>query len=151
MPRLAIRRATPADADVVAELVFSLLDELSGGKAPEKDEVLRRTRIVLDSDRVTALLAIEEDVPIGVITLNDCMAIYAGGPFGQISEFYVAPDKRSQGVAPQLLRAAKDEGRTREWTRLEVGAPSQPKWSRSLAFYLANGFEEVGPRLRISI
>ncbi len=30
---------------------------------------------------------------------------------------------------------------------LEVGAPSVPKWQRTVDFYLRNGFEEVGPRL----
>jgi hypothetical protein len=35
------------------------------------------------------------------------------------------------------------------WGRLEVGAPDVPKWKGTLAFYRRNGFDEVGPRLKI--
>jgi len=82
------------------------------------------------------------------MTLNECAAIYAGGKFGEISELYVRPDMRSQGVAQQLLDHAQQEARARGWKRIEVGAPSQPDWHRTLNFYLRNGFDEVGPRLR---
>jgi len=82
------------------------------------------------------------------MTLNECMAIYAGGAFGEISELHVEPDLRSQGVARLLGSHAGAEGQERGWRRIEVGAPAQPDWQRTLRFYLANGFEEVGPRLR---
>ena len=112
---------------------------------------MQRTRDVLASDRVVAVLALIDDVPVGLMTLNECMAIYAGGLFGEISELYIEPEKRSQGIAPHLLSFGLDEGRARGWKRIEVGAPSQPTWQRTLAFYLSNGFEEVGPRLRVLI
>lgn len=146
-----IHIATSADAEIVAQYVHSLLDELSGGKPPAIEEVLRHTCDVLLSDRVVVLLASNDGVPAGVMTVNECMAIYAGGRFGEISELYIEPEKRSQGIAPRLLSFALEEGRSRGWKRIEVGAPSQPKWQRTLGFYLANGFEEVGPRLRILI
>lgn len=151
MSRPFTRVATPDETEIVARYVHALLDELSGGKAPAIEQVTRHTRDVLGSDRVVALLALHDDGPVGVMTLNECMAIYAGGLFGEISELYVEPGARSQGIAPCLLDAAKEEARARGWTRIEVGAPAQPAWRRSLSFYLANGFEEVGPRLRIRI
>lgn len=151
MPPPSIRVATPADAEIVALYVHSLLDELSDGKPPAIDQVLRHTCDVLASDRVIALLASDDGAPAGVMTLNECMAIYAGGRFGEISELYIEPEKRSRGIAPHLLSFAQEEGRARGWKRIEVGAPSQPRWDRTLGFYLANGFEEVGPRLRILI
>jgi GNAT superfamily N-acetyltransferase len=76
------------------------------------------------------------------------MAIYAGGRFGEITELYVSPAHRSKGIAPILITAATSIGRQKGWKRLEVGAPDQPAWSRTLSFYLREGFEEVGPRLR---
>ncbi len=85
---------------------------------------------------------------MGVITLHECAAIYAGGVFGEISELYVTPAFRSQGVAAALLLEAQAEGVARGWKRLEVGAPTQPKWHRTLAFYETQGFLETGPRLR---
>jgi len=82
------------------------------------------------------------------MTLNECAAIYAGGKFGEISELYVCPEMRSKGIARQFLDHAQIEAVDRGWKRIEVGAPGQPEWQRTLNFYLHNGFEEVGPRLR---
>lgn len=80
--------------------------------------------------------------------LNECAAIYAGGVFGEISELYVAPELRSRGIAGALIQEAIDLARTRKWNRLEVGAPNQPEWKRTFDFYVREGFNEVGPRLR---
>jgi GNAT superfamily N-acetyltransferase len=80
--------------------------------------------------------------------MNECAAIYAGGKFGEISELYVRPEYRSNGVAARLLEAAGKHAEECGWKRLEVGAPTQPAWERTLKFYLREGFEEVGPRLR---
>ena len=85
----------------------------------------------------------------GILTLNECASIYAGGRFGEISELYVTPQARSKGLGPELLEEAMKFGRTRGWGRLEVGAPDVPRWSRTVSFYLSNGFVEVGPRLKL--
>jgi GNAT superfamily N-acetyltransferase len=61
----------------------------------------------------------------------------------------VIPEKRSAGVAKLLVDATTALGRERSWSRVEVGAPPQPAWERSLKFYLRNGFIEVGPRLQL--
>jgi len=47
-----------------------------------------------------------------------------------------------------LLTEAEQLAKARSWTRFEVGAPDQPAWARTVQFYLREGFEEVGPRLR---
>lgn len=145
---ITVRRATVDDGPIVAELVHALLDELSGGNGPDSGRVAADTKTVLTSDDVTALLAFDGAVPVGVMTLNQCVAIYAGGRFGEISELYVRPDYRSKGVAVVLMKAAAEEGKRRNWRRLEVGAPPLPEWRRTVEFYLREGFEEVGPRLR---
>lgn len=85
---------------------------------------------------------------MGLLMLNECAAIYAGGRFGEISELYVEPEFRSDGVAAKLIEDAVRLGQGRNWNRLEVGAPDQPVWKRTFDFYLRNGFAEVGPRLR---
>jgi len=148
MTAISIRHAQAGDAATVAGFVHALLDELSGGKPPAMDDVIERARAVLSETRVTAVLAVADAEPVGVMTLNECTAIYAGGKFGTISELYVRPEMRSQGIAQQFLDHAHLEARNRGWRRIEVGAPSQPEWHRTLGFYLRNGFEEVGPRLR---
>jgi len=146
-----IRHAGPPDADTIGRLVHALLDELSGGQARPLHEITKTANRVLADQRVLALLAEAESEAVGGMLLFDSTAIYAGGDFGTISELYVAPSHRSQGVAPMLLAAARDAAGARNWSRLEVGAPHQPQWHRTLAFYLKNGFEEVGPRLRLPL
>ena len=74
-------------------------------------------------------------------------ALFANWLYGSITELYVVPELRSSGVAKQLIRAAAELGTRRGWSQLEVGAPRQPAWSRSLAFYLNDGFTEIAPRL----
>ncbi len=148
---IAARPAESSDVGVVASLVHALLLELTppGAEPPNLEVVRASTASVLNEESgVWAFLAIDErDAAIGVLTLNECASIYAGGKFGEISELYVSPQARSKGVGPELLKCAMKFGRTREWGRLEVGAPDVPRWNRSVSFYLNNGFVEVGPRL----
>lgn len=151
MSPIVIRKDEIADAQILAGFVRDLLSELSGGAAVDLQKIGSLCHLVLGSDRVTAALAFENDTPIGAMTLNECMAIYAGGMFGEISELYIVPDKRSQGVAQKFLKFAETLGRQANWSRLEVGAPTQPQWPRTRAFYLANRFDEVGPRLKRTI
>ncbi len=150
---MQIRDVTDRDALIVADLVAELLTELSGGSEVEPGSLEEVARTLLKRDDVTGSLAIDPDgpdpdMPVGIILLNQCAAIYAGGIFGEITELYIRPDYRSRGVAARLLSAAEATGRARGWARLEVGAPSQPAWHRTLAFYQRQGFLETGPRLR---
>ena len=146
MTDIIVRHAEEKDTETVAQLVHALLEEL--GDVISLEEVSARAERILAHEAVVALIALDNDTPIGVAVLNECHAIYAGGAFGEISELYVRPDMRSKGVAVDLIEKAIAEGGKRNWKRLEVGAPDQPKWRRTLDFYLRNGFEEVGPRLR---
>ncbi|MBO9452618.1 GNAT family N-acetyltransferase [Tropicibacter sp. R16_0] len=142
-----VRVARPEEASKVAQLVASLLSELDG-QPVDPSLIAASAESVLALPTVTAFLAFFREEPIGVLVLNECAAIYAGGAFGEISELYVNPEWRSSGVAKQLVLAAQTFAKERGWKRLEVGAPPQPEWARSLAFYRREGFEEVGPRLR---
>ena len=148
---LSIVRASPQDFETVAGLVHALLQELSGGKATPIGELEETAQVVLSKYGVFALLALSDGQPLGVVVLNECAAIYAGGEFGEITELYVRPEARSLGVAARLVEAAIVEATRHGWHRIEVGAPPQPEWARTMQFYLRNGFEEVGPRLRRSL
>ena len=149
-----VRNATIRDVEIIAALVHQLLVELTPeDKSPPAFEKIYATAKTLleDIHSIWCFLAMSEDgEAIGVLTLNECAAIYAGGRFGEISELYVKPNYRSKGVAPKLLVAAKEFGRLKAWKSMEVGAPSLPKWERTVAFYRENGFYEIGPRLVIS-
>lgn len=146
-----VRRVDASDAAVVARLVDELLVELSGASSRYEQRLATAQRLLAAGDRVTGFLAVDDQHPLGVIMISESASIYAGGAFGVITELYVIPEKRSSGVAKLLIDATAALGRERSWSRVEVGAPHQPTWERSLKFYLRNGFVEVGPRLQLQL
>jgi GNAT superfamily N-acetyltransferase len=148
---IVLRRLIEADADLAARLVHALLTELSPAGNFQLAALERAARDVLAMETAFGLLASSEGTAVGLMMLNESTTIYAGGRIGTITELYVVPDYRSRRVAPELMQAAIALGRARGWNRLEVGAPRQPMWKRTLAFYQREGFVEVGPRLKKSI
>lgn len=147
--RLNIKAAQASDAQHVAHGVLRLLGELAPEKSfnpKEMEDVAQR--LLNDPDSFAAFLAYDQDECVGVITVTRCVAIYSKGEFGEIAELFVAPEYRGHKIGQALIAAATDYAHGRGWTRLEVGAPPVPEWSRSVAFYKANGFSEVGPRLK---
>jgi GNAT superfamily N-acetyltransferase len=148
-----IRPVEPGDARSVANLVDALLVELHNGELEPSDRVFIAEAVLSQTNRSFGYVALEgdSDRPIGVLLMTEGIAIYAGGKFGQITELYVLPEYRSGGMAAALVHEATKFGKERGWKRLDVGAPGQPSWARTLAFYLSAGFVEVGPRLRLDL
>ncbi|MDF0673971.1 MAG: GNAT family N-acetyltransferase [Nitrospira sp.] len=75
-----------------------------------------------------------------------CYALYTGGVYGTIPEFYVRSAYRSQGIGSALLAEAKRISRQRGWKRLEVTTPPLPHFDRTLCFYQRNHFALSGGR-----
>lgn len=119
---MRVEEITAADAGAVARLVAALLSELSDGEVVDPAALEVTAGDLLQQGAVTGFLAREttcdatretEGAPLGVILLNSCAAIYAGGIFGEITELYVHPEYRSRGVAARLIKAAEALGRAR--------------------------------------
>ncbi|GAB5389428.1 MAG: hypothetical protein Alpg2KO_23960 [Alphaproteobacteria bacterium] len=151
MDNLTIHQGGKDQAPVIAALVHALLQELSGDKAPTLDALKANADKALSDPRILPFLAMLDDRPVGLMTLRSDISLYATGPYATITELYVHPDFRSHGIAAQLIEVARREGRARDWNRIEVGAPNAQKWARTVAFYRDNGFEEIGPRMRIRL
>ena len=145
-----IVRAGAADRETVLVLVERLLRELED----EPEEFLRidRAKILRDleaaGERFAAFLAVEGEGPVGVLTLTETFAIYAGGRFGVIDEMYVEAGHRGEGIGRRLIEAAVGFGHERGWIRIDVTAPSGPRWERTVRFYEEQGFVFTGPKLR---
>ncbi|HUW82432.1 MAG TPA: GNAT family N-acetyltransferase [Phycisphaerae bacterium] len=147
---MRIERAGTKDAVQVVQKVEQLLTEL-GGKPYSLDwsGLVPVIQAAIGDGRYTVLVARDDDAEIvGVLTLGEVVAAYAGGRFGVIHELHVSPQCRSAGIGNSLLKEAKIICRQRGWVRLEVGAPPYPKWSRTKDFYVRAGFAEIGPRLK---
>ncbi|MFQ3452993.1 GNAT family N-acetyltransferase [Bradyrhizobium sp. UFLA01-814] len=151
MAEIITRRVAAADAEVVGRFVDALLVELSGNPSDASRRVDSARAILADKGNYLGFLAEENAGPLGLMMITEFTAVYTLGVAATITELYVLPAHRSRGVAERLLGAAIDHGRLRGWNRLEVGAPSQPAWQRSLQFYKRNGFTEIGPRLRLKL
>jgi len=148
---IAIRETCVEDAEIVSSMISALLSELSGNDRRPAIEPRLAAELLTATNRVFGFLAFDGDRPIGVIMVTEAAALFASGIYGIITELYVVPECRSSGVAKLLIGAASELGRRHGWKQLEVGAPPQPTWSRSLAFYLNFGFIEIGPRLSLSL
>lgn len=151
---LTIQIAGENDADLVAIMVDRLLREMSDWRAPLSGEDIHRVcaELLGEDGRFQALLAFDETRrPVGVMTLNEAVALYAQGRFGIIMELYVVPDARSAGVGDRLVQEALRIGRSRGWSLIEVNIPAGPEWGRTRAFYAREGFTDAGAFLKREI
>src|ERR1700730_3767249 len=128
---VTVVRASSGQLKTVLALVERLLAELS--TEPDEFNGLDVTTVgpqLLDaSNQFVAFLAIDTaGEPVGVATLTEAVAAYAGGRYGIISELYVEPNRRSQGVGRQLLDAIRREAQSRGWHRVDVAAPPDERW-----------------------
>jgi len=151
---ISVVRAAPEQLPVVLELIQRLLAELSDDPAEFVgwNPVQVGPALEAAGDRFAALLACTAVGEIvGVVTLTEAVAAYAGGRYGIISELYVVPSHRSEGVGRSLLDAVKAYGRERGWRRVDVTAPPEARWERTVDFYRRNGFVFTGPKLRCQL
>lgn len=151
MSKITIVKASKTDFQEVSSLIADLLVELE----PEAADEIRDMNIpaianeLLEQSKIWAYIARSDDEPVGVITLHECAAVYAGGVFGEISELYVHPDYRSRKIGDMLIEAAVEKGRQMGWKRLEVGTPPESDFPRTIRFYERKGFIKTGSRLKL--
>ena len=149
-----ISPAQPSDYEMVGKLTWALLYELSPewtSQHSEAEFIATSKALLSTEDCFWAFIAKFEDEIVATINLNQCAAIYSGGPFGEITEFYIKPDYRSRGIGAALIKAAKNFATEKGWPVLEVGAPPIDSSPRTINFYLENGFSQIGPRLEITL
>jgi branched-chain amino acid aminotransferase len=149
-----VREASAQDAPAVAAAVAELLVELSG-KGPPAAELEEATRELARDRGVGALLVAEaggEDggTIVGVLAASWQHAIHVPGRYGTIQDLWVHPEWRSRAIGADLIEAFCDLARREGAKRLEVGLPRESfvRIGATEAFYRANGFEHLGPRMR---
>ena len=150
----SIDRASADQADIVAGLVSKLLNEVGHEliKQQSEQDIIESTRAMLADDKIIAFIAKnDQQEPVGVVTLHQCSAIYAGGTFGELSELYVDREYRSGTVGHGLLNTAVQYAASRAGSVLAVGLPDANQWSRTLSFYKSCGFVEIGPKLKLEL
>lgn len=147
---ISIRQARRGDSELIIRKVAELVSELAGKSfSLDMSTLLTVIQEAIQSNRYIVLLACDDvSQVVGLITLGEAIAAYAGGRFAVVHELYVENTFRSSGIGKQLLDRAKQICMEYGWGRLEVNAPNYPEWSRTKDFYLREDFEEMGPHLR---
>ena len=149
--RLEIEVATTDHADVLTELVNELLDEimtLTGNRYfhVNYQDTMTQAQSWIANGSYVAFFAkdAQSESILGFLSLYESYALYAGGAYGTIPEFYVRPPYRSIGIGRQLLEKASDVGKSKGWKQLEVITPPIPPYEKTLQFYENNGFHVTG-------
>jgi GNAT superfamily N-acetyltransferase len=132
------------------ELVRALLTELGheAEGAVHIDKFIQNKERLMSQPGHYILTAHYEGELVGVITLSECFALYAGGLYGCINEMYVKPEYRSKNIGKKLIAEAKYLAQKNKWTRLDVTAPIEERWMRTIGFYESHGFGFTGEKLK---
>lgn len=151
MSAITIRRAETADNALVTDFALALTQEIMARTGTPHFDIDRvgieaLCARYLESGIYSVLLAQAGHATVGFATLCESHALYVGGAFGIVQEFYVEPAWRSRSVGRALLDGARREAGRRGWLRLELCTPPLPEFDRTLAFYAENGFEITGGR-----
>jgi GNAT superfamily N-acetyltransferase len=131
MKSIQVLRATTQNAPTVFSLIARLLNELGeeGNETGPLDEYALAKEWEAREDQCFTFLALGSDsVAIGVITVVETFAIYAGGPYGIINEMYVVPEYRSNGIGTRLIEPVVALAHERGWKRVDVTAPESAGW-----------------------
>jgi branched-chain amino acid aminotransferase len=145
-----VDRASPADAAGVVIAAQELLLEL-GAKPPAATCLERIVReLIGDRDAGAVLVARAADGEVrGMLAASWQIAIHSG-EYAAIQDLWVHPAWRSRSLGRELVAALVEICRERAIGRIEVGLPRVGfrALGATEAFYLDNGFEALGPRMR---
>lgn len=146
----AIRMARGGDAPAVATAIEQLLLEL-GGRRPPRTEVEAEARAAVEEPGVGPLIVAEFGAAIvGVLSASWQRALHVPGRYATIQDLWVDREWRSRGVGAALVDELVALCGKQGVARIEVGLPRESfdAIRATEAFYLGNGFEHLGPRMR---
>jgi GNAT superfamily N-acetyltransferase len=148
-----VRPARTDDVPAVAAAVAALVEEL-GGTPPTRAaiEVEARTHIEDPSHGIVLVAAAGDDL-VGVLTASWARAIQVAGRLLTIEVLWTRREWRDRGVGAGLVEALAAAAAAEGAGRVEVGLPRESFTALRATerFYLANGFERLGPRMRRSV
>ena len=149
---VTIRLAGLDDAPAVGDMAHRLLLEIDTPRYGREQYAETARTFLADGAGFFVLLAVTDgagaEAAVGMMTISESTALYAGGRYAEIQEFFVDGEHRGHGIGNRLLHAAEDLARARGWERLQLHVSQERDGGRSYAFYRRNGFEESGTTMR---
>lgn len=149
---MTLELANIQSVDAIIRLLKDLYKELGEESESLKFLTADFVKEMLDSKNTEVYLAYNHNRDVvGIISLTQSQAFYAGGKYGVIDEMYVVPGFRSNNIGSQIIVGLKQIAKLKGWKRLDVTAPTEERWLRTVDFYKRNGFEFTGPKLKFKI
>jgi GNAT superfamily N-acetyltransferase len=150
-PPWHVRNAAHEDTTSIVVAVAELLVEL--GATPPCTAVMEdATRTLLNDPVLGAVFVAEADGGlVGVLAASWQSAIHVPGPYALIQNLWVSPEWRSSQIGTALVAELSVLAHKRGIVRIEVGLPKESfsGLATTEAFYRANGFKALGPRMRM--
>jgi len=145
-----VRRADPDDVPAIAAAVGALLRELGSTPppAPAIEDVARE--LIADRGVAALLVAEAEGAIVGVLGASLQTAMHVPGRYALIQDLWVHPSWRSRAIGAALIDRLCELAREQRLARIEVGLPRESFAAirATEAFYLGNGFQPLGERMR---
>jgi len=143
--QFTIRVAQDVDAAGIAELLRQTgLWERIKAQTPEETtaQVLRHLHLCLADNSHSIFVAVDENNDVaGYIAAHWLPYLFLAGPEGYVSELFIHPEGRGQGLGRQLLDTIKAEARQRGCVRLSL-LNARQRESYMRGFYQKQGWQE---------
>lgn len=139
-----VRRATTADAEVLARLLWDFNTEFET-EVDDGDVLAARFARLLELDDVVAVLA-EDDgedgrAPVGFALMSLRPAIWFDGPVSQLEELYVVPGLRDHGIGTLILDLCRRLAFEKGSPEMHIGVDEVDVDTRR--FYERHGFVNI--------
>ena len=138
----AVRRAGPADAEVLGRLLWDFNTEFDT-ETDDADVLAARFARLLPLDEIVAVLAEDGGEPVGFALVGLRPAIWFDGPVSQLEELYVVPRLRSRGIGSQVLDLARRLVRELGSPEMHINVDEVDADTRR--FYERHGFRNIEP------
>lgn len=86
---------------------------------------------------------------VALCTLAESFALFGKGRYAILGELWVHPEHRGRGVGGRVIEFLKEFARQKGYSRVDVSAPPDPKWDRTVEFYTRQGFVLTGRKLKL--
>jgi GNAT superfamily N-acetyltransferase len=138
--------------------VALLCADFSSEVAPDRatslriDDFAAAAKTILDKNG-KVMLATKEPASalLGFMAIAEREALISGGTYLELTDLYVIPAARNQGVGTMLVERAKEICRRRGINRLALSTGQPDHSIAPNTLYQRHGFEFIGPTFRVLV
>lgn len=131
----ATRRATPHDADRLAEMLHAFNTEFDT-ETPGVEVLAERLRTLLAGASTFAVIADDPAAGLALVTLRP--NVWSDGPVALLDEMYVSPEQRGTGVGSAILQHMVEICRELDVAAIEINVDESD--AGAMRFYERHGF-----------